>query len=312
MGERDRFRGRKVCVAGAGAMAEALSVVLAREGAELRLWARRSGRAAIMRNGVLAGARGCARRVRVEGDMRTAMLDVDCVLVCVSDTAAAEVARDLAEAARGRRRAGVALHAAGFLPPSVLRPLRRCGFAAGSLHPLVSLPPRSRSSGKGRVVGWRVLEGAWCRIEGDAKAQAFARRLVRAVQGRELRLRAGASRAAYHASAALLANGSVALFDAALEVLEGCASKPAHAREALFGLLASTTANLATHTAVTALSGPASRGDVDVVAGHLAALEKSDHGVPELYRELTRRMLALAHTRGSVDAEQRAAIERLL
>jgi predicted short-subunit dehydrogenase-like oxidoreductase (DUF2520 family) len=238
--------------------------------------------------------------VRASAELAQALAGVEGLLVCVADGAIGEIAARCAELVE---RPGVALHASGFLGPEILGPLERAGWATGVLHPLVALAAAGDPENR--------LRRAWFATRGDDRALALARRLIRACAGFELSLHEGADVSArYHAAASLLAGGTVALFDAALEALAGSADR-SHSRAALAALLASVAANLAALEPRDALTGPLARGAGETVRGHLAALEAAGPELAHLYRILGRRMLALASARG-LGARERAELERLL
>jgi len=93
-----------------------------------------------------------------------------------------------------------------------------------------------------------------------------------------------------------MASGNVvALFDVALEMLVECGLTRKNARSVLLPLLASTVKNLETKDPADALTGTFSRGDVETVKRHLAALKRAGLAdALDLYRRLGKRSLKLA------------------
>ena len=260
------LRGETVALIGAGGLAQALAPALLTAGAHVVIAARRP-----------AAARALARRVRTSAalDATSAVEHATLVILCVPDDALAEVALALSRTSPGRGRA--ALHASGFQGEGPLAPLARVGWKTGWLHPLLALP---------RAAAARRFQGAWF-----ATGSAMARRLVRALGGRELALRAG-TKADYHLAATLVSNGSLALFELARAHFERAARKPRDARAAFAALLAATAANLARTDPRAALTGPVARGDLESVRGHLACSRPGAER--ELYRALGRTLLELA------------------
>lgn len=211
------------------------------------------------------------------------------VLFCVRDDAIEAVARELARVARTP---AVALHVSGYHGLAPLRPLARAGFATGSMHPLVPLKGRRSAPD---------LEGAWFATAARGRAAAMARRVIAGLGGRELRLPPGDSRKhAWHLACALVANGAVSLFDLALEHAGPGAS------QALAAMLETVARRLAGGPRA-ALTGPAARGEEEVVAGHLALLRRRPRDA-ELYRLLSLRLLALS----DLPPRRRRAIARRL
>lgn len=221
------------------------------------------------------------------------------MLIAVSDRSIAAVAAQVAEALstfdRSARRPRVALHTSGFHGTEVLAPLARLGLACGKLHPLASVT-------RARLASAAPLQLV-C-LGGTAPARAAGRRLARALGAAALVLRGGAAQhARYHAASALLANGAVALFHAALDGLRGAGLSSRDARRAARALLASASARLAQLEPEQALSGPIARGEHELVRGHERALLELPE-VLALYQLLARRQRAIAARRSL--GEQRA------
>jgi len=265
-----------VGIVGCGAVGRAFALALARRGARVRLWSRRSESV----RGVLDAVGRCAPRRAAEAGFEE-LGGLDAVLLCVHDDKVAELARRLAAQPRPP---GVTWHTCGYFGIEILEPLRAVGGACGKLHPLLALP---RESHLEDALGG----GVFC-IGGDGEALALARRIVSAFEGRELLLKPGeASDRLYHAAAALLSGGFVALLDASVKALahsldlEGEQAETL-AQQALTSLLESTQTNLRAGSRGQALTGPVARGAEAVVAGHLAALADVDPQAEELYRAL--------------------------
>ena len=144
--------------------------------------------------------------------------------------------------------------------------------------------------------------------------ELFQAHLARALEVAPARLGDAPQILVSHApAAALLANGTVALFDAADEVLgDSVAGSPAERREAFASLLASVADELGARPTEDALTGPVSRGDARVVEGHLELLRAGSGEVLDLYRLLSRRMLRLTERRGQVPAGALRRLEELL
>jgi predicted short-subunit dehydrogenase-like oxidoreductase (DUF2520 family) len=257
MSERRRpnARGLDVAILGKGRAGSAFAKALGDRGLRVRTWSRASRRT-----------------------LEEATRGADLVLVCVRDDAIEIVARRLAREAGRASRRPVALHISGYHGDRPLRALRAKGWPVGSIHPLVPL------TGRGSAAD---LEGAWFATSARGRAATVARRLVRVLGGRELRLRRGdARKRAWHLACALVANGAVALFDAALE-RSGDDAAPA-----LASMLATVARRMAKGPRA-ALTGPVARGETEVVAGHLALLRRARDDA-EVYRLLSRRLLALS------------------
>ena len=178
------------------------------------------------------------------------------------------------------------LHTSGALASDVLAPLRAKGWSTGSVHPLMSVSSSNDS-----------VEGAFWSVEGDARAVRVARTLVRDLGGTSFSIRTS-DKPLYHAAAVMTSGNVTAVFDVALEMLVDCGLTRKTARRILQPLLASTVHNLETKDPAAALTGTFSRGDVETVKRHLAALK--DHKLAdalELYCRLGKRSLKIAGKR---------------
>ena len=192
---------------------------------------------------------------------RTAIgdLDADLLLLAVSDRAIDDVAALVPETG------AVLFHASGAMP-SV-----RGGF---SLHPLKSLPPAGMPSDLAGAL--LVFEGAHREVAEEIARAAGARLAVIDLK----------DKVRYHAGAVFGANYVAALLDIA-EELVGVAD----AKDELAALALSAVENWRAHGDARRFTGPAARGDQDVIERHLAALASRPE-VAEIYRLLAARILA--------------------
>lgn len=186
-------------------------------------------------------------------------LDADLLLLAVADRSINEVAALVPPTK------AILFHASGAMP-SV-----RGGF---SLHPLKSLPPVGLPSDLGGAL--LVFEGAHQEV-GEEIARVCGARFAAIAE---------AHKVLYHAGAVFGANYVAALLDIAEELvgIDG-------ARDELAGLAISAVENWRAHDDARRFTGPAARGDVEVVERHLAALGDRPE-VAEIYRLLAARILA--------------------
>lgn len=153
------------------------------------------------------------------------------------------------------------VHVAGTLPSRMPLP---SGRPTGGMHPLISFASNEHLA---------RLSGRTFTLRGDAQAIERARDFVLDVGG--IPLVHELSGPAYHASAALLANGAVALADRAASILDSLGVESAARNLALAGLLESVADNLRELGPSGALTGPIARGDVSTVEAHRLALSES-------------------------------------
>ena len=265
-------------IIGAGRLGTALGLALKAAGYKIEVVAANrpaAARRAAKTFGPKTLAVSALQLSRLSPSQRARLNRCSLVLIATPDDVIAQVAQQIAEIfisksrddktpAAARR---VVLHTSGALSADALEPLRRAGFAIGSLHPLVSIS-ESRS-------GADLLTHAFFSVEGDPEAVSIGRSIVRELGGESFKIDSH-RKALYHAAAVTASPNMTALFDIALEMLGACGLRPARARRILLPLIESTVANLATHDPARALTGTFKRGDVSTVQKHLAALQTAN------------------------------------
>lgn len=209
------------------------------------------------------------------------------LLIATSDSAIATVARELAKPAKGTEawRGKVVLHTCGSLPSAVLRPLKLCGAAIGSLHPYQTVPSPQ--------AGVRNLPGSFWAIEGDPQALRVAREWVRRLDGVPFSIRPQ-QKTLYHLSAFLVCPTLVTLMAQAEGLLKQSGVPSRIARPMLRQFVVETAKNFVDLGAVRALTGPAVRGDWATIHRHLAALRRAAPEFEPVYQSLLQAMLRLA------------------
>ncbi|MBB5192698.1 putative short-subunit dehydrogenase-like oxidoreductase (DUF2520 family) [Silvimonas terrae] len=179
----------------------------------------------------------------------------------------------------------VVFHCSGALSSAVLAPLRNAGAVLASVHPLFSFADPAHAVTR--------FAGTWCAAEGDTAAldvllplfdQIGAQRFTIAASGKLL----------YHAGAVLACNHLVALMETALRSMEGAGIPRDAAWSALKPLIDGTLANLDRYGPAQALTGPAARNDLGIIAQEIAATTALDPATGETYRVLTDVALQLA------------------
>lgn len=282
---RDAKRKQKseVSIIGTGRLGTTLAVALAGRGYSIRsLVARR-----------VQSARKAASLLDADVQVLAAkeigsLIDADLFLITVPDDQIPRVARELSEINADRR--VTALHTSGALSSDVLGPLSERGWHTGSIHPLMSVSAVHDAS----------LQGAFWSVEGDRSALRLGKEIVRDLGGKSFSIRSE-DKPLYHAAAVMVSGNVVALFDVALEMLGECGLDRKTARRILLPLIASTVRNLETKDPDQALTGTFSRGDVETVKRHLAALKhKKLADALDLYRLLGQRSLKLTKEQSKI------------
>ena len=318
---RKKTNAPALCVLGLGAVGRALGEELALAGCPVRGW---SPRLEMPLSQAGPADPPLAPNFSFEARIDEALRGAHAILICVRDTAIAELT-DRLSVLIPEGEQPVVLHTSGFHGPEMLDALAKRGMPTGVLHPLTAVPSSRhvrlfRNSGGGdELEQTRFLGGVWFATNGSPEACSLARMLIALLGGHELKLNSGAGcQALYHAAAALLSNGAVALFDAAMEIA-ACASSDRRAVHAAFAnLLSATSANLRRHEPSEALTGPVARGDVAVVRGHVEGLARMAQDGPahanarELYHLLSARLIDLAASTGRLESEQSQALREVI
>jgi predicted short-subunit dehydrogenase-like oxidoreductase (DUF2520 family) len=207
-----------------------------------------------------------------------------CTIVAVPDPALEATASRIAQHVDHR---SVVLHVAGSRGPDALQPCRAAGAFLGVMHPLVSFASKKSVA----------LRGATFVIGGDTRAVRTAIALAKKLGARPLH--AGIHGPAYHAAAALSANGAVALAARSIAVLESLGVGRRDAERAIGALLASVAANVSELGVPAALTGPISRGDAETVAKHREALAAIDPRARRTYDALVPAITDVARELGA-------------
>jgi predicted short-subunit dehydrogenase-like oxidoreductase (DUF2520 family) len=199
------------------------------------------------------------------------------ILIATPDDEIAAVAQNLARIGAEELRGKVALHTSGAMDARVLDPVKACGAAVGSLHPLQSFSGAAVPS----------LEGKVFAVEGEALAVRTARQIARSLGGSPVRI-AGEKKILYHAAAAMAAGHVLAVGEAAAQLLVSLGMRRSEAVRALLALTRQVLENLEQLGPRTAWTGPLSRGDYKIVEAHLEALQQSPDEFVQAYEVLNR------------------------
>ena len=181
----------------------------------------------------------------------------------------------------------VVLHCSGNRGPEELAACRRSGASIAVMHPFVSFA-HVRSAPNLPQTVWFA--------RGDTLAIRRAKQLARSVTAQCLEGPVG--QPAYHAAAAVLANGSAGLADLTVRMLVALGLDRKVACAAASGLLHSVAQNVRTVGVPQALTGPIMRGDADTVRSHLSALAALDPDFARSYADLAPIVLSCAQAAG--------------
>ena len=227
-----------------------------------------------------ASARRAVRFIgagKPHGSITRRVLASHVILIATPDDEIAAVAQELARIAAEELRGKVVLHTSGALDARALDPVKACGAAAGSMHPLQSF------SG----VAVPSLEGRMFAVEGDSQALRVARHIARSLGGSPVRIPTG-KKVLYHAAATMAASNVLAVEEAASQLLISLGMRRKQATRALLTLTRQVLENLEQLGPRAAWTGPLSRGDYKVLETHLEVLRESPDEFAQAYEVLNR------------------------
>src|SRR5579863_20862 len=228
--------------------------------------------------------------------MSRRILQSTCILIATPDSAVASVANELSRIGGEELKGHVILHTSGALDSTVLEAVRAQGAAVGSMHPLqtfngVTVPP---------------LEGKVFAIDGDAQAVRKSRKIARAVGAAPSPIEAP-NKPLYHAAGALAAGHALVVVESAIQLLMALGTKRSEAMRALLPMTKQVLQNYERLGMKAAWTGPLARGDYEVVAKHLAALQDYSPEYCKAYDALNRLAEKILPRDGEENAERRAA-----
>jgi predicted short-subunit dehydrogenase-like oxidoreductase (DUF2520 family) len=229
--------------------------------------------------------------------MSRRILQSTCILIATPDSAVASVAEELSRIGGEELKGHVVLHTSGALDSTVLRAVREQGAAVASMHPLqtfngVTVPP---------------LDGKVFAIEGDAQAVRKARKIARAVGASPSPIEAQ-KKPLYHAAGALAAGHTLVVVESAIQLLMSLGMKRSEAMRALLPMTKQVLQNYERLGLKAAWTGPLARGDYEVVAKHMAALQDYSPEYCKAYEALNRLAERILPRDGDETVEQAAEL----
>jgi predicted short-subunit dehydrogenase-like oxidoreductase (DUF2520 family) len=155
----------------------------------------------------------------------------------------------------------------------------------GCIHPMQSFA--------GDALPEEAMRGIGCGIEGNDDFWQQGRQFAELIDWRPLRIEAE-KKALYHVANVLAGNFPTVLAALAESMLRESAADPSDAHLShLLPMMRAVLERLTDTPAISALTGPAARGDHDAIIQHLAALEAFDPQLREVYEALTRAAINL-------------------
>jgi predicted short-subunit dehydrogenase-like oxidoreductase (DUF2520 family) len=276
---------------GAGAVGPAILLTLAKAG-----WtpgAIASPRIAMAKAAAALAGGGAVTTVNAD-----AARDADLLLIAVPDRAIAAVAKEVAPAAKP---GATAIHLSGAHSSEVLAPLAAAGLSTGSIHPLQSFADPQTAAAR--------LPLTFLFYEGDDPARMLA--VATDMGGHPVPIETS-GKALYHAGAAAACNLAVAMVDLGVRLMTAAGIEGDRSLAALLPLIEGTVANLKEVGLPAALTGPVSRGDVETLVGHLAAMREKTPALAVPYAAASLHAVEVALAKGTIGEEEAAALRKAL
>ncbi len=194
-----------------------------------------------------------------------ALPEADVWMLSVPDAQITPTAQALAAltAPAGTVRPALAFHCSGALGSDVLAPLRMAGWQVASAHPLLSFARPELAATQ--------FAGSPCALEGDAIALAALEAVFTPIGGQCFTLSAQ-DKLLYHAGAVLATNFLPVLQDLAEQLWQRTGMPVELARQMRATLLQNAVNNIVGLGPQAALTGPAARGDTDLVTRQTQAV----------------------------------------
>lgn len=227
-----------------------------------------------------------------------ALPPADIIVVAVSDQALASVAQQLAEL--GPVNQQIIVHLSGATPVAVFQPLKALGYSIAAAHPARSFANETMTA--------QDFAGTWVAYEGDHAAHAPVSELFTSI-GAQLFDLTTENRPLYHAGTVFASNFLPLIMQSAIRCLRSAGIDDSKAAQILTPLVQGTIENIARIGPANAMTGPITRGDVEVIVKQMETLPSDD--IRSLYKTLSLAALELAIT-GGLDDDQADAVRKAL
>ncbi|MFC1528502.1 Rossmann-like and DUF2520 domain-containing protein [Candidatus Latescibacterota bacterium] len=197
----------------------------------------------------------------------------------------------------------VAAHLSGALGSEALDCLRIANASVMAFHPAQTFTIRSDPSS--------VFIGICFDMEGDDNACNLGEKIAHDLGAVSVRL-TPVQRILTHLAMTFASNYTVSLMHLAEEIIAMADITPEIANKMLQPLLFNTARNISVSGSIDALTGPISRGDVQVIKQHLSALESMNNEIKKVYRDLARLTARIANEHGYISQDSAEEIRKIL
>ncbi len=290
-----KTRKLNISIVGAGRVGSALAVALRKRGHSIVSVVSRTPRS----------ARRLARIVRCKNASHS-LADIapntSLVIIAVPEHSLDEISRQLAALDGLPFESMFASHTSGSLTSDVLSAVANKGVHTFSLHPIQSFPPAAASGQSDKI-----LDGIWYGFEGPSDTRIFAKQLTKELGGRFLEVPKD-KKILYHLACVFASNYPLVLLGAVERLARQVTGRNLAPFRRLFESSATNGFQLG---AAQALTGPLTRGSVEVIHRHMIELSSKQPDLLALYGALGLSALDLLGDE-NLTPEQRAQLEAIL
>ena len=223
-------------------------------------------------------------------------------MIATPDSEIRLVAENLAESGRVGR-GDLVFHCSGALSSELLSSLADQGALIASMHPIRSFA--------NPVSAMESFPGTVCSLEGHDEASDILESLAAGLGARCFRLSAR-SKMLCHAGHVFASNYIVAVIDVAQRLYREAGVSDEAIQALLPPLVAGVGEAVISRGTTEALTGPVSRGESQIVAAQLSALDSVGQPYAKLYRALAQQALIIAERKGDLGADKLRALGEIL
>ncbi len=224
------------------------------------------------------------------------------LIIAVPDSEIVSVASDAIDAGVVGKDT-IAVHLSGTLGSDVLNELRTAGASVMAFHPAQTFTQQSDPGS--------VFEGICFDMEGDDTACDLGSHIAHDLGAVSVRLTTE-QRIVSHLAMTVSSNYTVSLMYMAEEIMKMAGLSPEIIKKMLQPLFLNTVHNISASGTLNALTGPVSRGDINVIKQHLAVLASGESEYQTVYKVLTHIALNMAVKRGDVSEDKAEKIREIL
>jgi len=204
------------------------------------------------------------------------------IFICTGDSGIAKAVKELS-AKKFNLRDKIIFHTSGALSSDVLSPLKKKGAYTGSFHPVQTFEVRVTDHNK-------KLNGIYIVLEGDIKAAAKAKEIVKSLRSKAVVLNSG-DKVLHHINSVFTSNYLIAYLSIIEKISQDLSIiykdkkilKNGFNKSSFFNiykpLIEQTIRNIKAKGTVQSLTGPVERNDLDIIKLHLKTLKER---IPEL------------------------------